>query len=138
MNPAHLLDLAKQIAQLDGGKPRQASLRRAVSTAYYALFHALCWQCATTVVGGAFRSPRFWAIVTPIYPAVDHGTALLGRAFLNLHTARIKADYDPAEAFSRAQALELVAQASTAVETVGSLDREEGLALVGKLLAKSR
>jgi uncharacterized protein (UPF0332 family) len=36
-----LLDLARRIVELDGDSPRQASLRRAASTAYYALFHLL-------------------------------------------------------------------------------------------------
>ena len=34
-----LIGLAKTIADLDPKKPRQANLRRAVSTAYYAVFH---------------------------------------------------------------------------------------------------
>ncbi len=36
-----LLELAQLLANLDAAIPRQASLRRAVSTAYYALFHLL-------------------------------------------------------------------------------------------------
>src|SRR5512140_3486294 len=36
-----LLDLARRISELDGANPQQASLRRAVSTAYYSLFHLI-------------------------------------------------------------------------------------------------
>lgn len=36
-----LLELAQQLANLEPANPRQACLRRAVSTAYYALFHLL-------------------------------------------------------------------------------------------------
>src|SRR5579863_4384971 len=36
-----LLEQAYHLANLEGGEPKQASLRRAVSTAYYALFHLL-------------------------------------------------------------------------------------------------
>src|SRR5271169_6883148 len=39
--PNELLGLAREIANLDPPKPRQSCLRRAVSTAYYALFHLL-------------------------------------------------------------------------------------------------
>jgi hypothetical protein len=39
--PDDLLELAKQLADLHPEAPHQASLRRAVSTAYYALFHLL-------------------------------------------------------------------------------------------------
>ncbi len=38
---ADLLAQAEQLAQLDLRRPKQASLRRAVSAAYYALFHLL-------------------------------------------------------------------------------------------------
>lgn len=36
-----LPDVARSLARLDEEPPRQATLRRAVSTAYYALFHLL-------------------------------------------------------------------------------------------------
>jgi uncharacterized protein (UPF0332 family) len=36
-----LLEQAEHLANRDGANPKQASLRRAVSTAYYALFHLL-------------------------------------------------------------------------------------------------
>ena len=36
-----LLEQAYHLANRESGDPKQASLRRAVSTAYYALFHLL-------------------------------------------------------------------------------------------------
>jgi uncharacterized protein (UPF0332 family) len=39
--PDQLLEQAKHLANREKKRPRQASLRRAVSTAYYALFHLL-------------------------------------------------------------------------------------------------
>jgi hypothetical protein len=42
-----LLDVARSLTDLDSGEPRQASLRRAVSTAYYALFHLLVTEAAS-------------------------------------------------------------------------------------------
>jgi uncharacterized protein (UPF0332 family) len=39
--PDDLLQQAKQLANRERKRPKQASLRRAVSTAYYALFHLL-------------------------------------------------------------------------------------------------
>jgi hypothetical protein len=39
--PEHLLEQARHLARREKTRPRQASLRRAVSTAYYALFHML-------------------------------------------------------------------------------------------------
>ena len=46
-----LLEQAKHLANRERRKPRQASLRRAVSTAYYALFHLLISE-ATLNWGG--------------------------------------------------------------------------------------
>ena len=39
--PDDLLDVARQLTALHTENPHQASLRRAVSTAYYVLFHLL-------------------------------------------------------------------------------------------------
>ncbi|MDE2479328.1 MAG: hypothetical protein KGM87_10580 [Betaproteobacteria bacterium] len=44
-----LLTQAQQLATLDKGRPKQANLRRAVSSAYYALFHLLVAEGAAAV-----------------------------------------------------------------------------------------
>lgn len=44
--PEDLLDQAKDLAGFESKKPKQASLRRAVSASYYALFHLLVRACA--------------------------------------------------------------------------------------------
>jgi hypothetical protein len=49
--PQHLLAVASDLAKLDSHRPRQASLRRAVSTAYYALFHLLIRSSVSAYVG---------------------------------------------------------------------------------------
>ena len=46
-----LIDLARKIAELDPRKPRQANLRRAVSTAYYAVFHYLVDEVCCAQIG---------------------------------------------------------------------------------------
>lgn len=50
---AELLAQAKELIALDPGKPRQVSLRRAVSAAYYALFHRVIAFSVQNVVGAA-------------------------------------------------------------------------------------
>jgi len=45
--PDHLLEQAHHLAKRERNRPRQASLRRAVSTAYYALFHLLISEAAS-------------------------------------------------------------------------------------------
>ena len=53
-----LLDLSKQLANLEPENPRQASLRRAVSTAYYALFHLLISEATRNWKRAEHRSAR--------------------------------------------------------------------------------
>jgi uncharacterized protein (UPF0332 family) len=47
-----LLDQAQHLATRERKRPRQASLRRAVSAAYYALFHMLIRDAARFLVAG--------------------------------------------------------------------------------------
>jgi hypothetical protein len=49
--PADLLTQARSLATSDPKKPKQANLRRAVSSAYYALFHFLSEEAARSFVG---------------------------------------------------------------------------------------
>lgn len=48
-----LLAQARILATREPKKPKQASLRRAVSTSYYALFHFLSEEAAILLVGAA-------------------------------------------------------------------------------------
>jgi hypothetical protein len=45
-----LIEQAQHLAKREPNRPRQASLRRAVSTAYYALFHMLISDAALKLV----------------------------------------------------------------------------------------
>ncbi|MEX0808592.1 MAG: hypothetical protein WD044_07675 [Dongiaceae bacterium] len=73
INPDHLLDQALRLttAVAGVGAPRQADLRRAISTAYYALFHAILTEAADDFVGRTQRHiPRY----TLLYRSIDHKT----------------------------------------------------------------
>ena len=41
MNPENFISTARELIPTGQGKPRNTDLRRAVSTAYYAMFHCL-------------------------------------------------------------------------------------------------
>ena len=56
------------------GRPRQTELRRAVSAAYYALFHTLANSCATTLVGST-RANRDQTAWRQTYRSLEHGHA---------------------------------------------------------------
>jgi hypothetical protein len=157
----HQIENARAIAKLDKGRPRQASLRRAVSTAYYALFQALCETCASRLVGRG----KPWEAYTPIFRAVEHtrtsqtlshrsfanAPALqrLGFAFNELQAAREWADCNPeprpkfdatrnSSPFTRSEALTLVELAEEAVQILDGLDDETRLNLVTRLVTKPR
>ncbi len=46
-----LLSQAEALAQIDAKKPKQANLRRAVSSAYYAVFHYLVYEACAVQIG---------------------------------------------------------------------------------------
>ena len=155
MNPDHLIELADQILQIGTGSPRQTTINRAISTAYYALFHALAGECVARIVGSP-RSRRYWEIVTPVHRSIDHGAARkvferlakdraarsdlkrLAEIFLELQSARHAADYDPGCRHSRRKALDLVVQGRLAIETLRSMPKEDRLILAVQLITKPR
>lgn len=122
---------------MGGRKPRQSDLRRAVSTAYYALFHALCRNCADALVGtvGANRSDAAWR---QAYRSLDHGRARdrfdnpnvmgsfpvdiqdFGNAFVNAQKKRHAADYDPSYRAARATVLTDIGSADAAIRKLKS------------------
>ena len=63
-NPEHLFDQADELATPPAtGAPRQSSLRRAISTAYYALFHAILTDVADQLVGKGQRDTPQYSLV---------------------------------------------------------------------------
>lgn len=65
------LEQARHLAQLDRTRPKQANLRRAVSVAYYALFHLLCDEAASVLVRGIRNKSDLKARTTR---TLEHGT----------------------------------------------------------------
>ena len=71
--PLELIEAARTLAESGGPPPTQARLRRAVSTAYYAMFHCLAASAADLFIGteGTERSPAWHRA----YRALEHGRA---------------------------------------------------------------
>ena len=70
VNPNHLFDKARRLAMpTGGGAPRQADLRRARSTAYVGVFHAVLTEAADDFVGRTKRQTARYALV---YRSVNH------------------------------------------------------------------
>lgn len=67
-----LLDHADALIALDARRPRQANFRRAVSAAYYALFHKLIDEAVASAIGRA-QSPEALALRRTMSRWYQHG-----------------------------------------------------------------
>jgi uncharacterized protein (UPF0332 family) len=136
-----LLTTARQLAQLHQRRPRQADLRRAVSTAYYALFHGLAETAADRLVGATppARSSSAWSRV---YRDLTHHNAkkacvsaeqfsdsadllLFTTTFPELQDLRHQADYDPNVRFQHNFVITRIAEASQALAALQRVPRAE-------------
>lgn len=162
MNPDHLLDLAEQETNPEGvGAPRQAVLRRAVSTAYYAMFHRLLWTTAESFVPA--RS-SLWKSRVLFYRALDHGRTrerckrlgsnplgkeeqalfgfrsfsddlrLFANHFVRLQELRHRCDYDPTLKISKLQARQAVEDAKKAVSIFNMATPDDRTLFISYLL----
>ena len=119
MRPLDLIASARRLlGKTRRGPSRQSDLKRAISTAYYAMFHALCWNCADCLIGKtqSSRSKHAWR---QAYRAVEHGFSKnqcknksileqfpkeiedFANQFVALQEKRHQADYDPFSRFTR-------------------------------------
>ena len=111
LQPVALIDSADHaVNNAPPGGPSREAIHRAISTAYYAVFHAVCASNATTQHGipTTAATAREW---TDTYRQMRHGLAagrlnrhlfslapnarILATSFINLKIARETADYDP-------------------------------------------
>ena len=136
-------DLLAQARFLVGSEPRrpkQASLRRAVSAAYYALFHLLTEDAARSMFGGAdatslrIAASRAFRHTTMKKAAKGFGAGNLpepwrsllaapspqlrsvAATFVDLQQERHRADYDLGRPLTRTEATDLVERVEAAVE----------------------
>ncbi|MPQ56833.1 hypothetical protein [Duganella sp. FT27W] len=162
-----LLNQAGHLAFVDHGKPRQANLRRAVSSAYYAVFHLLADegaalmgsrlnQLARTRIQRAFthadmksvcsqyakgsHSRSVHAQIAPLlsFPVEDE-LMHLAFTFVELQEYRHAADYDLSRKFYRIDVLAIINAASAAFEDwrVAKPTNNAKIFLVDLMLRKS-
>jgi hypothetical protein len=130
-----LLSQAPHLVALDPKRPKQASLRRAISTSYYAVFHLLTANAALRFipkrpVGLIPRVERAFShsemkqacfafnrrpLVDPLRTLLDKSLSdelrSIAVAFIDLQEERHKADYDTGAVFSRPATLAILARA---------------------------
>lgn len=129
MNPLELISAARQLAsgQSSPGQPTDAELRRAVSTAYYALFHTLAGCCADLLVGSELaRSDHSLHVLwIQTYRGLNHNIARqrcekdivrafptaiqnFAQQFAHMQYQRHEADYNPDASLLSEQVLSLI------------------------------
>jgi len=125
-----LIGTARRLAKASPQRPRQADLKRGISTAYYALFHMLAGECADLLLGtGQARGTPAWV---QVYRALEHGIAknacknaptrgfpqgILNFAdtFVTMQEERHRADYDPEARYGRPEVLNRVTDCEQAI-----------------------
>jgi uncharacterized protein (UPF0332 family) len=141
---ADLLAQAKHLAVQSTGKPKQADLRRSISTSYYALFHFFIHESSRQIAGTlaakedlkhltarAFEHGKMKAVclefgkTTPINILKPFWTSLkvpagqdiqlLAGTFVQLQELRHQADYDLNVSFSKQEALDAQQLAQDAI-----------------------
>jgi hypothetical protein len=145
---ADLLDQADHLTGLERGRPKQASLRRAISSAYYSLFHLIVedasrylvagsrlraavarsfehqtLRAAAAALGDVSRKPTgaHW-FRSHLHDPISPDLTFVCDAFIDLQGRRHSADYDTDAAFTRLQA-EGVVNIARRVHSVWSQQR---------------
>jgi uncharacterized protein (UPF0332 family) len=161
--PNELLQLANHLANLDLQVHRQASLRRAASTAYYALFHLLVsettlnWSRLETrsALGRLFEHGKMKRVCdkqvselnkilqrsVPDSPelAILKHLRTIAKAFVQAYQERNDADYETSKEWSRTDAVKQIDAVSAAFKSWEAIKNEPAAqAFLFSLLAKDR
>lgn len=133
------IELIRVSRLLAGGQPSQEALRRAVSTAYYAMFHALTTSNADLIVGprtpdsefdwiSTYRSLQHYRAENPLHgwphlfsPQVKNFAAVIG----GIKRRRENADYNPAANFAKNQVIDWIDNAEQAINEFNAASTQE-------------
>ncbi len=146
--------LARGAVQPRIGRPRQAELRRALSTIYYAAFHAFASNNANTLIGTGpqARNDPAWELT---YRAMDHRTARsrcehqsmsrfpmeirqIGTLFARLQARRNRADYVPRTQYRRSEVLQLATETELAIEAFEATNPNQRRSFAAHLVFRER
>ena len=159
---ARLIGVANELTErLDPQAPDQQLMRRAISTAYYAVFHRISREGADLLAGPAVdaRTSKAWLL---IYRAFNHGLMArrcaqtthppkplvaedfsasiraIATEFRTLQDDRHRADYDPLALFLPDGVKARVQAAAGVVERIDSLSESEARLFITFLLFGTR
>lgn len=140
---SQLINQARRLARLDPRRPKQGNLRRAVSSAYYALFHHLVEHSCRCILGTSSDRRPYRNVLAR---AFEHGTMAkacksfaggtlppnvraklpgafqisvelrtTAEMFVNAQEWRHEADYDLSAAYSRSEVLAMINSVEQAI-----------------------
>ena len=150
IGPQELIDTCRKLVT---PPPSDTDIRRAISTAYYALFHTLTASNAELIADQltSGMSAHAW---DRVYRRFEHGRArnnlradrnLLSqsgddfvRTFIEAQGHRLEADYDPNAQLSLSLAVNIIARAETAIRNFTQLTQEERRFLAAQSMFDSR
>lgn len=154
IDPSELLGTCRKLVPAAADPPpSEADLRRAISTAYYAVFHTLAASNAELIAGQPQSNVSSYAWER-VYRRLDHGRAqnnlravlnllsppgaFFARTFIELQGMRREADYDPNFSITRTRTLNTIAEAETAIRNFAQLTQEERRLLVAQSMFDRR
>jgi hypothetical protein len=136
-----LIEQAQHLATRERGKPKQASLRRAVSAAYYALFHLLANEGTLRFIPNSPERLRAQAhrafahgemknaceqiakssnvLLALLALPLEAELKIVAEVFVELQQQRHLADYDLSQSFNRIKVLGIVTKANSAISAWG-------------------
>ena len=150
IDPQELIDACRKLL---APPPSDADIRRAISTAYYALFHTLAASNAELIAGqpSSVISEHAWERT---YRRLEHGRArnnlradrnLLSQSgddfvalFIEAQGYRLQADYDPNAPVNLSLAANIVTRAGAAVRSFVQLTEEERRFLAAQSMFDNR
>jgi hypothetical protein len=166
LDPSDLLAVARVLLSVGApSPPGQAQLRRAVSTAYYALFHKVLRTAAERFAGPGQEQSGAYAI---LYRSFDHGhmkrvcedlqvstlkdrikgplrrdavsqdTRDFAGIFPSLQDIRHLADYDPTVRFLPSDVVSLIDSAEVAIEAFDRITADEQADVLALLMVRTR
>jgi uncharacterized protein (UPF0332 family) len=164
LNPEHLFEQALRLTEAPAGRPRQADLKRAISAAYYGLFHIAITAGTEVLIGANHQDPLYGLIYrsvdhrrlrelceevikpkpstkyAPYLPSSGIGPDLIAfaTAVKQLQEERHTADYDPSASISRSNALASIATAQSAVRRFKAADANAQAAFLCLLFFQPR
>ena len=165
LNPEHLFEQGERLVTSDAGRPRQADVRRAISAAYYGVFHSIITAAVDHFIGVTNRNAVQYGLA---FRSVDHGwlrdlckevqkptltrkfkpyeprggfgqnIVAFGAAVVQLQEMRHAADYDVMVRMTRSDAIVAIRTARAALRRFDGAQQRRRTAFLSLLLFQPR